>query len=125
MLLLDSDKLQIRRLESGLIFEQRHRGKRDRTNQTTQLETEVIKPSLGRCHPVPMRPRRIVSDMLLMPALQLGNPIAASIQMVINDLSRCAFGWGVQFVANSILRSFFALCRIAYRRTDCATLCHL
>jgi hypothetical protein len=80
-------------------LEQLPRGKRGRTNQTPQLEAEVIKPPLGRCHPMPMSPRRIVPDMLLMPALQLGNPIAAFIQMVINDLSGCAFGWGVQYVA--------------------------
>jgi hypothetical protein len=99
MLLLGSGKLQIGRLESGLFFEQPHRGKRDRANQTPQLETEVIKPSLGRCHLMPMSPRRIVPDMLLMPALQLANPIAAFIQTVINDLSRCACGCGVQYVA--------------------------
>jgi hypothetical protein len=37
--------------------------------------------------------------MLPMPALQFSNPIAAFIQMVINNLSRCAFGWRVQYVA--------------------------
>ena len=99
MLLLGSDKLQIGRLESGLIFDQLHRGKRDRANQTPQLEAEMIKPSLGCCYPMPMSPRWIVPNMLLMPALQLGNPIAAFIQKVINDLSRCAFGWRVQYVA--------------------------
>jgi len=40
-----------------------------------------------------------VPDMLLMPTLQLSNPIAAFIQMVINDLSWCAFCWTVQYVA--------------------------
>jgi hypothetical protein len=32
-------------------------------------------------------PRRIVPDMLLMPAVKLGNPVLESVQMKINDLA--------------------------------------
>lgn len=81
-------------------LEQLHRGNRSRTDQTPQLETEVLKPSLRCCHPMPIGPGRIVPDMLLMAALQFSNPIATLIQTIINDLSRYAFGWGVQYVAD-------------------------
>src|SRR5580658_2186138 len=54
--------------------------------------------ALGGCDPMPVRPRRIVPDMLLMPALQISNPVKALIQMVINDSARSALRLRVQSV---------------------------
>jgi hypothetical protein len=36
---------------------------------------------------MPISPRRIVSDILLMPTLQISNPIEAFIQMIIDDFA--------------------------------------
>ncbi len=52
--------------------------------------------ALGGCDPMPIRPGRIVPDVLLMPALQIGNPVEALIQMVINDPARSALRLRVQ-----------------------------
>jgi hypothetical protein len=41
-------------------------------------------------------PRRIVADVLMMPALQISNPVEALIQMVINDPARSALRLSVQ-----------------------------
>lgn len=56
------------------------------THQTIQFMPNMFPSSLIRRHPNPLRPRRIVPHMLLMPALQLGNPIFALIQMKPNNL---------------------------------------
>jgi hypothetical protein len=37
---------------------------------------------------MPISPRRIVPDMLLMPTLKVSNPIEAFIQMIIHDFAR-------------------------------------
>ena len=42
-----------------------------------QFVTEMCIPSLRRCYPMPMGPRRIVPDMLLMPAFKISNPVEA------------------------------------------------
>jgi hypothetical protein len=39
---------------------------------------------------MPIRPRRIVPDVLMMPAFQISDPVKALIQMVINDPARSA-----------------------------------
>jgi len=46
---------------------------------------------------MPIRPRRIVADMLLVPARQISNPIALLIEMVVNDLAGSALGLRVQY----------------------------
>lgn len=55
--------------------------------QTNQLMPKMFLPSLGRCNPPPLRPWRIVPDVLLMPALQLRNPIPTLIEVKANNLS--------------------------------------
>src|SRR5690348_14548212 len=57
------------------------------TRQAVQFVTQMFKPSLWRCYPVPMCPWRIMSNMLPMPTLKLSNPIQVFIQMKINDFS--------------------------------------
>ncbi len=47
---------------------------------------------------MPMSPRWIVADMLLMATFQIGNPIETVIQVVINDLARSTLRFRVQFV---------------------------
>jgi hypothetical protein len=59
-----------------------------RTDQARQFVTEVLIPSLRCRNPVAISPRRIVTDMLLMSALQIRNPIEAFIQMKIYNLAR-------------------------------------
>jgi hypothetical protein len=39
---------------------------------------------------MPIGPRRIVPDVLLMPALEIGNPVEAFIQVIIHDFARDA-----------------------------------
>lgn len=48
---------------------------------------------------MPIRPRRIVPDVLMMPAFQVSNPVKALIQMVINDPARSALRLRVQYAA--------------------------
>lgn len=50
---------------------------------------------------MPVRPRRIVPDVLLMTALQISNPFEALIQMVINNPARNALRVRVQEVTCS------------------------
>lgn len=57
------------------------------TDHAWQFVTEMVISSLGRRNPMAISPRRIVTDMLLMPALQIGNPIEAFIQMIIYNLA--------------------------------------
>ncbi|MGC1617929.1 MAG: hypothetical protein WA765_05520 [Candidatus Acidiferrum sp.] len=47
---------------------------------------------------MPIRPGRIVPDVLLMPALQISNPVEALIQMVINNPAWSALRLRVQEV---------------------------
>jgi hypothetical protein len=74
---------------------------------------------------MPISPRRIVPNMLLMPALKISNPVEAFIQMVIHDFARrtCLY-WRVHTWPALILLSLFATCRMAHRNPDCAFMCH-
>jgi len=40
-----------------------------------QFLTDMLKPPLRRCYPVPISPRGIVPDVLLMPTLKVSNPV--------------------------------------------------
>ena len=48
---------------------------------------DMLPPSLRRCYPMAIRPRRIVPYVLLMSAFKIGNPIEGFIQMIIYDLT--------------------------------------
>jgi hypothetical protein len=51
-----------------------------------------------RCgYPVTMRPRRIMTNVLLMPALQFGNPVASFIHVKINDFLHRACNFGLHW----------------------------
>ena len=52
---------------------------------TIQLRAEVRVAPFRRGDPDPDLPRRIVSDMLRMPALELGHPVAFLVLMVADD----------------------------------------
>jgi hypothetical protein len=65
--------------------------RRDQTDQTPQLETEMLIPSLRCCYPMPISPRGIVPNMLLMSARKISNPVEALIQMIIQDPARCTY----------------------------------
>jgi hypothetical protein len=49
------------------------------TDQTGQFLTEMLKPSLRRCNPMPVGPWRIMPDVLLVSAFQIGHPFKAFI----------------------------------------------
>ena len=55
---------------------------------------------------MPMRPRRIVPDVLLMPTFQIGNPVEEFIQVVIHDLPGSALYGSLQW---GDLCTFYAL----------------
>jgi hypothetical protein len=68
-------------------FEQIHSGTGPQTDYTLQFVPDVFKPSLRRGYPMPISPRRIMPDMLLMPALKISNPIEAFVQMIIHNFA--------------------------------------
>jgi hypothetical protein len=47
----------------------------------------MFKPALRRCYPRVDSPRRIVTDVLLMPAFEFGYPLAVFIKVKVNDPS--------------------------------------
>jgi hypothetical protein len=55
----------------------------------------VLEAALRRGYPVMMRPGRIMPDVSLMPALQLGDPIALFIHVKTDDFAQDAdrLGW--------------------------------
>jgi hypothetical protein len=57
------------------------------TSYTFQRLSEMFKPALRRRNPRVDGPRRIVTDVLLMPTFEFGYPVAVCVQMKINDLS--------------------------------------
>ena len=57
------------------------------TDGAQQCMAYMLPPSLRRCYPMAIRPRRIVPYMLLMSAFKIGNPIEGFIQMIIDDLT--------------------------------------
>ena len=50
-----------------------------KTGRAVQLSSEMLEPALRRCNPGADIPRRIVTDMLLMPAFQFGDPLVVFI----------------------------------------------
>jgi hypothetical protein len=54
---------------------------------TLQLPSEIFQPALRRCYPRVDGPRRIVTDVLLMPAFKFGYPLVVFIKVKVNDLS--------------------------------------
>src|SRR3979411_1460558 len=48
--------------------------------------SHTLKPSLRRCNPVAVGPRWLMSDVLLMSALEVSDSVAAFIHVKINDL---------------------------------------
>lgn len=48
---------------------------------------DVFEPALRRGHPVMVGVRRVVPDMLLMAALEFGDPVTALIHVKVNDLA--------------------------------------
>ena len=74
---------------------------------------EVLIPALWGCYPMAISPRRIVSDVLLMPAFKVSNPVEGLIQMKIYDFASdtcrlCMTGIHV-WPATHILLSLFRL----------------
>ena len=53
--------------------------------EALQLRAEMRRAALGRRDPHSNLPRRIVSDMLRVSALELGHPVAFLVLMVTND----------------------------------------
>ena len=53
---------------------------------------DVFQAALRRGHPVMVGVRRVVADMLLMAALEFGDPVAAVVHVKVDDLARGA-GW--------------------------------
>jgi hypothetical protein len=72
---------------------------------------------------MPIRPRRIVADMLLMPARQIGNPIALLIQMVVNDPTGSALGLRVQYATCTYCTLFMGGVPKCTQKTECARVC--
>jgi hypothetical protein len=54
----------------------------------------MLKPPLRGCDPMPIGPRRIVADVLLMPTFKVGNPVEEFVQMKIYNFARdvCRMG---------------------------------
>ena len=73
---------------------------------TAQFLAHVLKPPLQRGHPVMTGMRRILTHVLLMPAIQFRHPIAVFIHMKANDLAQHPGRWGFQGLHTSILREF-------------------
>jgi hypothetical protein len=71
-----------------LNLEQLSGGDRGQTDLTLQFVTEMRIPPLRCCYPMPIRPRRIVPDILLMPACKISNPVETLVQMIVHDLTR-------------------------------------
>ena len=69
------------------------RESRQTTSHAGKLMTNVRLPTFHCCYPVVTCPRRIMSDMLLMTAFQLGNPVQFFVQMKTYDLPRSTRRW--------------------------------
>jgi hypothetical protein len=61
-----------------------------RTGKTIQFMANVFSSTLGCRHPMAIRPRWIMSDVLVMPAIEFGYPIQIIIQMKSNNFSGSA-----------------------------------
>jgi hypothetical protein len=75
--------------------------------QAGQLVTDVRLPTFGSGNPVAMGPRRIVANVLLMAAFEIGDPIANFISMKADNFSWVTFGF--------VLRLHSHLLRATYR----------
>src|SRR6516164_2859598 len=63
------------------------------TCQAKQFAANMCFPALGGRDPMSFSPRRIMADMLLMPALQLSNPIRLLISVETSDFARLTLRW--------------------------------
>jgi hypothetical protein len=71
---------------------------------------------------MPIRPRRIVPHVLLMPARQIGNPVKTLIQMVINNPARSAMRLRVQVVTCSYSTLFLRGVPESLQKPGCCNL---
>ncbi len=67
----------------------------------------MLEPALCRCYPVMVGVRRIIPNMLLMPAFQFRHPVAVYIHMKPNNLAqnpeRLGFPWSHSFILRAFL----------------------
>lgn len=73
---------------------------------------------------MPIRPRRIVPHVLLMPARQIGNPVKTLIQMVINNPAWSALRLRVHVVTCCYPTLFLRRVPTGLQNPAVAILCH-
>jgi hypothetical protein len=61
--------------------------------QARQFLANVFLPALEGRYPMASRPGRIVANVLLMPTLQLGNPVRLLVLVEPDDFSGLALKW--------------------------------
>ena len=76
-------------------------------SRTTQFLPHVLETALGGRYPVMVGIRRIIPNVLLMPAFQFRHPVAVHIHMKPNDLAQNPARLGFHGLHTSILRIFF------------------
>ena len=76
-------------------------------SRTTQFLSHMLETALCGCHPVMVGVRRIIPNVLLMPAFQFRHPGAVHIHMKPNDLAQNPARLGFHWLHTSILRIFF------------------
>jgi len=61
-----------------------------------QILPDMLKPPLRGCDPMPIGPRRIVADALLMYTFKVGNPVEEFVQMKIYNFARDVYRMGLR-----------------------------
>jgi|KBSMisStaDraftv2_1062788.scaffolds.fasta_scaffold285405_1 hypothetical protein len=61
-----------------------------------QILPDMLKPPLRGCDPMPIGPRRIVADVLLMSTFKVGNPVEEFVQMKIYNFARDVYSMGLR-----------------------------
>src|SRR5260370_20525639 len=76
-------------------------------SRTVQFLAHMLEPALCRCYPMMVGVRRIIPNVLLMPALQFRHPVAVYIHMKPNNLAqnpeRLGFPWSHSFILRAFL----------------------
>jgi hypothetical protein len=109
--LMSSTKFVVRLLPT-------RRGRRLQAGYTQQILPDMRKPPLRGCDPMPIGPRRIVADVLLMSTFKVGNPVEGFVQMKIYNFARDAYCMGLRYIHVSTV--LYVDGHFSFRRMICA-----
>ena len=83
-------------------------------SRTAQFLTHMLEAALRGCNPVMVDIRRIIPNVLLMPAFQFRYPVAVYIHMKTDNLAqnpdRLGFHWPHTFILRAFLSPAFCFC---------------